>query len=289
MDVTIFDDEFAHEEDNSFIGLRKPDPSIKAIKWNRDTDSPTKTCVFTDSHIVMGTAKEVRCYVKIALVLEPRSIRSDVVEYLLNDDSDYNLILTHDSELLDKSLKAYPCPAVLHFAEDWSEPKKSKLVSMIASGKNWAPGHVLRQEAMQRLRDKVDLFGREVNPIEKKDTGLRDYMFSVAIENSKDEFYFTEKLLDCFTTKTVPIYWGADCVNSMSLSGFNASGVITFDTLEELEHIINNLSEDAYNKMKRAIDWNHHMATQHYNSAESYILQFFEGYFNPNMEYEGVG
>lgn len=29
------------------------------------------------------------------------------------------------------------------------------------------------------------------------------------VENSQDDTYFSEKLLDCFMTGTVPIYWGA--------------------------------------------------------------------------------
>jgi hypothetical protein len=288
MEITIFDNEFAHEEDNSFIGLRKCERLIQdSIKWCRDTANVTNTCVFTDTHITMGTARSIKCVTKIALVLEPRVIRADVVEYLLNDDSEYDVILTHDSELLEKSKKAYPCPAVLHFVQDWSECEKTKLVSMVASGKNWAPGHILRQKSIHTLRDRVDLFGREINPIEIKDTGLRKYMFSIAIENCKDEYYFTEKLLDCFTTRTVPLYWGASSVNDAVIKTFfRGKGVITFDTLEELESIVDNLSEETYHKMKDVIEYNHMIATTLYQSLEHYLVVKYRQYFD-GRKYSG--
>ena len=34
-----------------------------------------------------------------------------------------------------------------------------------------------------------------------------DSMFHIAIENNKAINYFTEKLIDCFVSKTIPIYW----------------------------------------------------------------------------------
>jgi hypothetical protein len=33
-------------------------------------------------------------------------------------------------------------------------------------------------------------------------------MYSVAVESSSETNYFTEKLIDCLITKTIPIYWG---------------------------------------------------------------------------------
>ena len=33
-------------------------------------------------------------------------------------------------------------------------------------------------------------------------------MFQIATENVQKEFYFTDKILDCAITGTVPIYWG---------------------------------------------------------------------------------
>ena len=41
-----------------------------------------------------------------------------------------------------------------------------------------------------------------------KAAALRSVMFHIAIENVSQRSYFSEKLLDCFLTRTVPVYWG---------------------------------------------------------------------------------
>ena len=41
-----------------------------------------------------------------------------------------------------------------------------------------------------------------------KAAALRPVMFHIAIENVSQRSYFSEKLLDCFLTRTVPVYWG---------------------------------------------------------------------------------
>ena len=59
-------------------------------------------------------------------------------------------------------------------------------------------------------------------------------MFSVAIENGQYETYFTEKLLDCFATGTIPVYLGAPDIGKH----FNMDGIIVlsdeFDVSEEI-------------------------------------------------------
>ena len=49
-----------------------------------------------------------------------------------------------------------------------------------------------------------------------------DWMYHVAIENVCRRDYFTEKLLDCFLTRTVPVYWG--CPNVANY--FDPDGII---------------------------------------------------------------
>jgi hypothetical protein len=41
-----------------------------------------------------------------------------------------------------------------------------------------------------------------------KAAALRDYMFSIVIENAQVGRYFTEKLIDAIALGTVPVYWG---------------------------------------------------------------------------------
>eukprot|EP00620_Florenciella_sp_RCC1587_P021099 CAMPEP_0182561832 /NCGR_PEP_ID=MMETSP1324-20130603/4262_1 /TAXON_ID=236786 /ORGANISM="Florenciella sp., Strain RCC1587" /LENGTH=60 /DNA_ID=CAMNT_0024774579 /DNA_START=220 /DNA_END=399 /DNA_ORIENTATION=+ len=50
-------------------------------------------------------------------------------------------------------------------------------------------------------------------------------MFHIAIENVKSNGYFTEKLLDCFLTRTVPLYWGCPNIGEY----FEVEGMIIID------------------------------------------------------------
>ena len=83
---------------------------------------------------------------------------------------------------------------------------------------------------------------------------MHNYAFSVAIENniSSDDYYFTEKLIECFTTGTVPIYYGCPNIDKF----FDIRGVLTFTTQEELDNILDNLSEEKYNSMLEYINYN---------------------------------
>ena len=116
---------------------------------------------------------------------------------------------------------------------------------MISSNKQMCEGHKLRLEWIDRIGDQLDLYGRGFNDIINKEEGLCDYMFSVAIENGQYETYFTEKLLDCFATGTIPVYLGAPDIEKH----FNADGIITLS--DEFD-----VSEDIYNDKLDAIQDN---------------------------------
>jgi hypothetical protein len=94
------------------------------------------------------------------------------------------------------------------------------------------------------IGDQVDLYGRGFNEIEEKEEALCDYMFSVVIENGVYETYFTEKILDCFATGTIPVYLGTPDIGDY----FNLDGIINLT--EEFE-----VSEEIYySKMDAILD-----------------------------------
>ena len=57
---------------------------------------------------------------------------------------------------------------------------------------------------------------------QEKVNALRAFCFHIAIENVARRGYFSEKLLDCFLTRTVPVYWGDPGVGSY----FDVSGMV---------------------------------------------------------------
>ena len=146
----------------------------------------------------------------------------------------FDIIFTHNQELLKIDSKFKWCPAQGFWIKEPKIYKKSKMISMIASNKRMCDGHRLRLEWVERIGGQVDLYGRGFNEIALKEEGLCDYMFSVAIENGQYETYFTEKLLDCFATGTIPVYLGAPDIGKV----FNSDGIIElseeFDVSEEI-------------------------------------------------------
>lgn len=96
---------------------------------------------------------------------------------------------------------------------DCKIPEKSRMVSAIASTKDWITGHRMRGEFVEKAArefPKLELFGRgREREIDDKWDGLAPYRYSLAIENSSKNDYWTEKISDCFLSYTVPFYFGA--------------------------------------------------------------------------------
>jgi hypothetical protein len=86
--------------------------------------------------------------------------------------------------------------------------------------------------------------------------------FTIVVENNKEKWYFTEKIVDAFLTKTVPIYWG--CANIGDF--FDVRGIIIFDSFEEFIEKSNSITDKTYNDMKPYIEHNYNIA-KHYGGS----------------------
>jgi hypothetical protein len=147
--------------------------------------------------------------------------------------------------------------------------KKNKTISIIASFKRQTEGHRLRHNVIHAFNDKMDVYGNGYRAIENKLTGLSDYRFSIVIENTKQNFYFTEKLLDCFVTGTVPIYWGCPSIDKF----FDKNGIISFNNMDDLNDILNNITEETYLKMIKSVENNFNISMK-YKTAEDYLINY---------------
>ena len=92
---------------------------------------------------------------------------------------------------------------------------KCKLLSVITSNKAFTRGHLDRIKFVEKLKnhfgDRIDIFGRGFHPFDDKWDVLRPYKYHIAIENSSQRYYWTEKISDCYLTETFPFYYG--CTN----------------------------------------------------------------------------
>lgn len=121
-------------------------------------------------------------------------------------------------------------------------PNKEKNLSAIASTKTMIEGHHLRNHFIDALIDSpisVDLFGHgRSRELVDKWEGIAPYRYSVAIENSSINHYWTEKLSDCILSYTVPFYFGAP-----NISEYFPEGSYVWLPIDQPERAIQLISE----------------------------------------------
>jgi len=148
-----------------------------------------------------------------------------------------------------------------------SYPSKSKKVSCVMSAK-----HSHRSNYIRRLlagNSLIDLYGRGHDakhygknykgPLNYdgncKFRGLLDYEYSIALENSQQNNYFTEKLADAYLSWSVPIYWGCpNIANFFPEKSYYSIDISHTNPIEEINEIINSpVDIDALSKAREII------------------------------------
>ena len=179
----------------------------------------------------------------IAVLLEPRALVSDAYEFVESRPDNFRYIFTHDSKILENTNARY-----LNWSNVWltTDSVKNKNISICSSWKDWCPLHKARLELARKFDypgSGVDCFGNfRDQPGSEAWTDPREYLahyrFSIVIENDIDDLWFTEKILNCFSTKTVPIYVGAREIHTV----FNPEGIVQVSKCENIPTVINHLS-----------------------------------------------
>ena len=91
-------------------------------------------------------------------------------------------------------------------------------------------------------------------------------------ENNIEDYYFTEKILNCFAAMTIPVYVGARKIGDF----FDENGIIQIseDKIDQIESIVRELDEKDYFNRKQAIV-NNYERVQEYLCLEDYIYQHY--------------
>ncbi len=197
--------------------------------WIFDKKSSSEIEVYMDYGIHL--AKDSNSKYRYLWLCESKSIVPNQYNYLRDNHHAlvgiFRKIFVHDESLLslDPIFEYVPPAANFTWIKDRKIFEKSKLISMISSGKGFTDGHRFRNAVMQKQMQEnpwIDFFGRQFKPFKTKEESLADYMFSITMENESYSNYYTEKLMDCFATGTIPIYHGTPKLGDM----FNSEGVI---------------------------------------------------------------
>lgn len=184
---------------------------------------------------------------KIAWITEPPSIEPEANEWIQQPENynKFTMILTYVKDYLDLSNKFVMVPSAGTWIDksDWNIYAKTKSVSIIASAKDITEGHRLRHEVIKRYRNHITgLYGRGYQSIEYKLQGLWPFRYSIVIENERSPLFFSEKIMDCLLTGTIPIYWGASDIGRF----FDMFSILRFETIDELDHIFNEVATEEY-------------------------------------------
>ena len=268
-EINLFDNAFRHltTPDGKYSMVHGKTP--KNMKYIRNEMNYDGLTMFTDDCIYMPYIDDIKSKYKAAWLLEPRALQPIIYDRIITVIEKYDFIFTHDKQLIND----YPTKAkFVPFGGCWIQDEnqkihnKTKNISMIYSNKTFMAGHMMRHRVADMVKG-IDLFGNgSKTPIEFKEEGLCDYRFSVVIENIDTQTWFTEKLLDCFATGTIPLYWGTPDIGDY----FNLDGMIKFRSINELSEIILKLSDDDYNNRLDAVRDNFERFKQ-YEITEDWI------------------
>jgi hypothetical protein len=96
--------------------------------------------------------------------------------------------------------------------EALTPPPKINAISAVLSKKNQAPLHVARvtcaEELVRRFPENIRLFGSGFDPIDDKAEAIDPYRFHLALENTRDPYYWSEKIADAYLGWAMPVYEG---------------------------------------------------------------------------------
>jgi len=197
----------------------------------------------------------------IFYVCEPAVIYPHVIPWIKQNYQHFDLVLSHDKRVLQTCPNSHP----FYWMRSWITPDEltesftSKFyVTFICGGNNMCQGHLERRSCWLRQNEikipKIMFYSTRINgqlqrfennrPLPKttKLPAFKDAMFHIAMENCQIEGYFSEKIIDCFLTWTVPIYLGCPNIDDF----FDINGIIVAKNIDDIINICNNLSEDDY-------------------------------------------
>lgn len=239
----------------------------KFITWVKDDES-SDISIHVD-HALMTPINPDK--INYGWLCESKTIQPQMYSWCKNNivylKEKFKKVFTHDVELskISDIFQLTLCSSK-SFINCGDVYKKTKLVSMVASNKIMCQEHRYRQQMIQKFSNKCDHFGRGFRYLKDKKDGLKDYCFSITMENATYSNMFTEKITDCFMCGTIPIYYGISNIGDF----FNPDGIIILNGDFKIE----DLSFELYQSKIEAVKENYKIANEMF-LAEDYIYKNF--------------
>tara|TARA_Y100001970_G_C14207917_1_gene845157 strand:- start:221 stop:1258 length:1038 start_codon:yes stop_codon:yes gene_type:complete len=243
---------------------------------NKKNNFNGEITLFVDKYLCK--VDNIKSKYKIGVLLESKTIKPATYKFIKKNHKKFDLILTHDKEILDNIKNSFfisATPPGLLF-KNYNLYPKTKLVSFVYNiyNKNTKLyGYTLRKKIFDHFNlnnNPIDMFVSNQKKFIKKETFLKDYMFTIICLNNDQPFYFTDALLDPLICGTIPIYYGLD-PKYLDLF-FYKEGFLHFKTLDELIYLLENkVNKTFYNNNYKFVKKNHEKIKEYYNQDDIMI------------------
>jgi hypothetical protein len=197
-------------------------------------------------------------------------------DWAMEHESEFDYILTYVKPYVERGgpWLFYPRGGAHVPVNWWGIHPKRKLVSMLASFKNDAEGHKMRHTIQKKLGSRIDVLGSINGTYISKLDGIAPYYYSIVVEAERNDWSFSDHLIDCLALGTIPIYWGCPEIDRF----FDASAIYPFDDPKDLPAILDRLSIEDYYSHLDAIRENLRAARQ-YRVPEDWLWEHYRFLF----------
>lgn len=209
-------------------------------------------------------------------------------DHVLKNKDKYTTILTCNPEILSTCDNAQLFPygttwlnkskhhpdSLGQFSEELGYLFKENTVSMVCGSLSGKVGYDIRHiiwSHKDKIPAKLKFYSSTRFPIPNEPTlpnddkiHLFNSMYSVVVESSSEPNYFSEKLIDCLITKTIPIYWGCPNISEF----FDTSYWINPNAI-----LLQDYSNDYYHSNIEKINSNFEKAKYYSKSLLTRILE----------------
>jgi hypothetical protein len=213
---------------------------------------------------------------RVFVGMEPPQVL-DITQKVIDNHKFFDLILSWNEDIVracpNAVLFVATCPP---FVGPCVQTEKDFSVAYLTSSKNWCTGHRLRLLVYDTLPSSIGnlkvIKHRSPPAIssEERNSRLAANQYHIAIENCHLYNYFTEKLMDCFLSRTIPLYWGCPNIGNY----FDASGILQFEGVDGLMNILRSLTPEFYQSKAEVIESNYQKALAYTNlfSRVDYVI-----------------
>ncbi|MFM9151546.1 MAG: hypothetical protein ACKOPU_04640 [Candidatus Planktophila sp.] len=244
--VNLWDSEFSHSLQEQGFDAAAYRIQPKKIRYVRNQKEWEGITLFTNRQLEQ--VKSVKTTIKVAWMIEARAILPQSYSDLDRLENEFDYVLTYYEDLLQRNPQKYKrfimgCCRIPE--EERKIYAKTKILSHLVTRQYSTEAHRFRHTLADFLTQTsfpVTIFGPNHTPYPTKLDAHKEFMFSIIIMNSSENFFITEWVIDCFLCGTIPIFYGCPAIGNF----FNPNGILQVQEFNDLLSILPTLTPELY-------------------------------------------